>query len=57
MADSERFSYQGLFAKNAPVGAKTAFPRAKYDGLMGRPFVLGPVKGLLRCGRRFWNRS
>ncbi len=37
MADSERFSYQGLFAKNAPVGAKTAFPRAKYDFAVAYP--------------------
>mgnify|MGYP001350997807 CR=1 FL=1 len=37
MVDSPRFSYESLFAKNAPVGAKTTFRRPKYDFAVAYP--------------------
>ncbi len=33
----DKFNYQELFAKNAPVGARTTFPRAKYDFAVAYP--------------------
>ena len=37
MSDANRFNYEGLFAKNAPVGAKTTFRRPKYDFAVAYP--------------------
>ncbi len=37
MAESERFSYEGLFSKNSAVGARGSTPRPKYDFAVAYP--------------------
>lgn len=37
MAGTHQFSFEGLYAKNAPVGAKTSFRRPKYDFAVAYP--------------------
>ena len=37
MVESGRFAYERLFARNAPVGAKTTFRRPKYDFAVAYP--------------------
>ena len=37
MPASEQFNYENLFAKNAPVGAKTSFRKPKYDFAVAYP--------------------
>ena len=37
MAGPTRFNYEGLFAKNAPIGVRTTWPRPKYDFAVAYP--------------------
>lgn len=37
MAEGEKFSYEALFAKNAPVGVRSTWPRPKYDFAVAYP--------------------
>ncbi|PKB73688.1 MAG: hypothetical protein BZY75_00535 [SAR202 cluster bacterium Io17-Chloro-G7] len=58
MVDVGKFSYEGLFAKNAPVGAKTSFRRPKYDFAVAYPDPdTLPLEGLANAMRTALERD
>ena len=58
MAGTDRFSFEKLFAKNAPVGAKTSFRRPKYDFAVAYPDPdTLPLEGLANAMRTALERD
>lgn len=58
MVDVRKFSFEGLFAKNAPVGAKTSFRRPKYDFAVAYPDPdTLPLEGLANAMRAALERD
>ena len=58
MAGTDRFSFERLFAKNAPVGAKTSFRRPKYDFAVAYPDPdTLPLEGLANAMRTALKRE
>ena len=58
MAGTDRFSFENLFAKNAPVGAKTSFRRPKYDFAVAYPDPdTLPLEGLANAMRTALKRE
>ncbi len=58
MVDVGKFSYEGLFAKNAPVGVKTSFRRPKYDFAVAYPDPdTLPLEGLANAMRTALERD
>ena len=58
MVDPRRFSFDALYAKNAPIGAKTSFRRPKYDFAVAYPDPdTLPLEGLANAMRTALERE